>query len=113
MDDAYKQMEEVDEFLYKVLTLAYEQQRHIGILFVESFRSCFKTPWECDRHCRATRQGFLQSNFTGVWTDAIQSNCTVAQYSPDAMAARPTVERLLSIKQADAPLVCFLPSGQS
>lgn len=65
-EDTTKQMEAADEFLFKVLSLVYERQHHLGVLFVESFRSCYRVQRECDHSCPAHRQGYLTHNHTGV-----------------------------------------------
>lgn len=65
-EDTSKQMEAADAFLFKVLSLAYERQHHLGVLFVESFRSCYRNQKECDQQCLAHRQGFMTHNHTGA-----------------------------------------------
>lgn len=44
-------MEDVDQFIYDVLTSAARQQRSLGILFVESFLTCGDRTARCDAVC--------------------------------------------------------------
>lgn len=67
--DAYRQMEAVDEFLHGVQAAARRQQRQIGLLFVEVFRSCFKDQETCDKSCGKMdqgRQGLFNTTLEGV-----------------------------------------------
>jgi hypothetical protein len=67
--DAYKEMEAVDEFLHGVLAAARRQQRHLGLLFVETFRSCFNDPETCDKSCGKLdqgRQGVFNTTIAGA-----------------------------------------------
>lgn len=58
-------MEEVDRFIHQVLSLSRQQQRHLGVLFVESFRTCSIHTEDCNKHCPARSQGNMLYNHTG------------------------------------------------
>jgi hypothetical protein len=78
--DAYKEMEAVDEFLHGVLAAARRQQRHLGLLFVETFRSCFNDQETCDKSCGKFdqgRQGVFNTSIGGnsAWNDIINQFC--------------------------------------
>lgn len=67
--DAYKQMEALDGFMHGLLAAAHRQQRHVGVLFVESFRSCFKHQDDCDKSCgkfKEGRQGLFNTSIAGA-----------------------------------------------
>jgi hypothetical protein len=62
--DLYLDMEDTDEFIYQILNMAHQRKRRLGILFVESFRTCAWATKDCNIHCPAHRQGFLVTNST-------------------------------------------------
>lgn len=66
--DAFREQEEVDEFLFRLHLAAYARQRPPGILFVETFRACSVHAYDCDRHCPALKQGQMLYNFSGRFT---------------------------------------------
>ena len=64
-EDTTMQMEDVDLFIYNVITSASRQRRQLGILFVESFITCGNRTSFCNANCPEDRQGRMQYNFTG------------------------------------------------
>lgn len=63
--DHMTQMQELDELLYTVLSIAAESQRQLGVLFVESFRTCASNTADCKLHCPYDQQGHMTYNYTG------------------------------------------------
>jgi hypothetical protein len=62
-------MEALDGFMHGLLAAAHRQQRHVGVLFVESFRSCFKHQDDCDKSCgkfEEGRQGLFNTSIAGA-----------------------------------------------
>lgn len=63
-------MEAVDEFLFGLLAAAQRRQRDIGVLFMESFRTCANDSAVCDQLCGSTKKGHQ-----GDLTTSIKGAC--------------------------------------
>jgi hypothetical protein len=63
--DVSTQMEDTDEFIHRLRMAAFVQQRHVGFLFVESFRTCATTHSDCSHHCPEHRQGRVAYDMSG------------------------------------------------
>jgi hypothetical protein len=63
--DAFREQEDVDEFLFNLHWAAHAQRRRPGVLFVETFRTCATDRSDCNKHCPSHKQGELQYNFVG------------------------------------------------